>query len=125
MDGRERFLTAINNEKPDRLPCQVHSWMGFYLSEYLGGIDSYAAYERFGMDPVIYTGAIPKYNEADFANWRYTRKDLGLDADGNHLYEDTIETPGGTLRSCYATNPITGWNTEHLIKNEADFELWN
>ena len=27
MTGRERFLTAIANKKPDRLPVQVHSWM--------------------------------------------------------------------------------------------------
>jgi len=23
MNGRERFLAAINNQKPDRMPCQV------------------------------------------------------------------------------------------------------
>ena len=40
MTGRERFLIAINNEKPDRLPCQVHSWMQYYLNTYLDGIDN-------------------------------------------------------------------------------------
>jgi len=29
MDSRERLLTAIHNHKPDRLPCQVHSWMQY------------------------------------------------------------------------------------------------
>ena len=31
MTGRERFLAAIHNQKPDRLPCQVHGWMWYYL----------------------------------------------------------------------------------------------
>jgi len=37
MTGRERFLLAINNKKPDRLPCQVHNWMPYYLNRYLNG----------------------------------------------------------------------------------------
>lgn len=54
MNGRERFLTALRNGKPDRLPCQVHSWMRYYLDTYLHGMDQFEAYEYFGMDPVIY-----------------------------------------------------------------------
>ena len=40
MTGRERFLTALKNGKPDRLPCQVHSWMVYYLHTYLKGMDA-------------------------------------------------------------------------------------
>lgn len=54
MTSRERLLTAINNQKADRLPCQVHSWMQYYLNTYLHGIDQYEAYEYFDMDAVIY-----------------------------------------------------------------------
>ena len=52
MDGRERFLTVLSNQKPDRMPVQVHGWMSFYLQHYLDGADQYAAYEG-GHDPVI------------------------------------------------------------------------
>lgn len=41
MTGRERFLTALHNQKPDRLPFQVHSWMRYYLNTYLNGMDQY------------------------------------------------------------------------------------
>lgn len=54
MTGRERFLTALHNGKPDRLPCQVHNWMEYYLKTYLKGMDAFQAYEYVGMDPVIY-----------------------------------------------------------------------
>ncbi|MBN1350563.1 hypothetical protein JXJ21_14195 [candidate division KSB1 bacterium] len=124
MTARERFLTALNNEKPDRLPCQVHSWMSYYLNSYLGGIDQYAAYERFGMDMVIYQS--PKYNYSDrtLANWRTSRKTLTDDGKGNSTWITTTETPRGRLTSRSESNPFTTWDTEHLIKSEADFELW-
>jgi len=124
MTGRERFLTALANEKPDRLPCQVHSWMDYYLRTYLGGIDQYAAYERFGMDPVIYTGPRFIFDDKDLANWRVERRDLGLDPDGNRLWAEVIETPAGKLTTRGAANEFTCWTTEYLIKSERDFEIW-
>ena len=54
MTSRERMLTALDNGRPDRLPCQVHGWMPYYLQHYLGGMDAWQAYERFGMDFAIY-----------------------------------------------------------------------
>ena len=41
LTGRERFLLAISNQQPDRLPCQVHSWMRYYRNTYLGGVDQF------------------------------------------------------------------------------------
>lgn len=69
MTGRERFLTAISNGKPDRLPCQVHSWMQYYLDTYLHGMDQYQAYEYFDMDPVIYVS--PRFIYASCPNGGY------------------------------------------------------
>lgn len=125
MDGRERFLTAIHNEKPDRLPCQVHSWMGSYLKTFLAGCDQYAAYERFGMDPVIYAGPGYEFDPADLANWREEQCYLGMDTSGNHRHVVTITTPGGTLTRVWEANQFTGWDTEHLIKTPRDFEIWD
>ena len=53
MTPREGLLLAIHNKKPRRLPCQVHSWMQYYLDTYLNGMDQFAAYEYFDMDMVI------------------------------------------------------------------------
>ena len=40
LTGRERFLLALANEKTDRLPCQVHDWMAYYLATYLSCLPS-------------------------------------------------------------------------------------
>jgi len=53
MTSRERLLTALNNGRPDHLPCQVHGWMDYYLRHDLGGMDWWQAYERFGMNYAI------------------------------------------------------------------------
>jgi hypothetical protein len=125
MTSRERMMIALENGRPDRLPCQVHGWMQYYLDHYLGGIDWYQAYEMFDMDYAIYGGPVYEYDEKDCANWHKDRIDLGTDDRGNHLWEETITTPSGTLHHKGANNVFTGWETELLIKTEADFEIWN
>jgi uroporphyrinogen-III decarboxylase len=62
MTSRERMLTALNNGRPDCLPCQVHGWMGYYLKNYLGGMDQWAAFEKFGMDFAIYVSPDYKFD---------------------------------------------------------------
>ncbi|MBQ8884764.1 MAG: hypothetical protein IJY62_00095 [Clostridia bacterium] len=123
MTGRERFLTALNNQKPDRLPCQVHCWMQYYLDTYLNGMDQFEAYEYFGMDPVIYVSPIPIFDEKDLKNWRHTRKILSV-KDGETSFLDLYETPEGTLSVKGAYNRFTTWDTEVMIKTEKDFELF-
>ncbi len=125
MKGRERFLTAIANEKPDYLPCTVHGWMGYYLSHYLGGIDQYQAYERFGMDPIIYTGPSYTYNPSDLSDWQVEYKGTGTGPNGESLWVQNITTPSGVLTCRGANNEFTGWTTEYLIKTERDFDIWS
>ena len=125
MNGRERFLTTIKNQKADRLPCQVHNWMRYYLNTYLGGMDAYQAYDYFGMDPVIYRGPDYIYNARDMENWVEKRIDLGTDSDGNRYWQKTITTPDGVLTEKHASNQYTGWLTEFLIKTKEDFEIYN
>lgn len=124
MNGRERFLTAISNQKPDRLPCQVHSWMQYYLDTYLKGKDQFEAYDYFGMDPVIYAGPGFEYDPKDLANWEVKRRDLGVLPDGYHHWEEEIITPKGSLFHKGAFNKFTGWENEHLIKTPDDFDIW-
>lgn len=124
MTGRERFLTALNNQKPDRLPVQVHSWMQYYLNKKLNGADQFEAYNYFGMDPVIYMDPTMIFDNKDFENWQVVDRDLGVLHDGYHHYEQDIITPAGKLSRKWASNEFTWWLTEHIIKSEDDFEIW-
>jgi len=99
--------------------------MGYYLQRYLGGIDQYEAFERFGLDTAIYVSPRYTFKPEDLANWRVERKNLPITADGNHPWEERIITPKGELFHKGARNEITGWQTEYLIKNERDFALWD
>ncbi|MGN0993579.1 MAG: uroporphyrinogen decarboxylase family protein, partial [Butyricicoccus sp.] len=125
MNGRERFLTALHNEKPDRLPCQVHSWMDYYRKTYLSGRDQFEAYEYFGMDPVIYLSPKPVYEKDAFRNWKVERTDLGVDSSGNRAWRETVTTPEGRLVTEYAANQYTEWVTRFPIQSPEDFEIWD
>jgi len=125
MTSRERMMIALSNGRPDRLPCQVHGWMDYYLKNYLGGIDEWAAFEKFGLDFAIYRSPTYRYAAADCANWREEARILGVNKDGDTCWERTIHTPNGELHCAGAYSAITGWTTEPLIKNERDFALWD
>lgn len=125
MKGRERFLTALNNERPDRLPCQMHHWMTYYLNTYLHGMSDLEAYRYLGMDPVLYRGPDFIYNPSDLSKWEEKFIDLGVDQHGVHHWEKTIITPKGQLHTAGSWDVFTSWVTEMPIKNEGDFELWN
>ena len=125
MTSRERMLTALGNGRPDRLPCQVHGWMDYYLKTYLGGADWYEANRRFGFDYAIYVNPDYRYDPAALENWQVKTVDLGVDADGNHSREEFITTPGGTLHRTVSSYAFTTWDMEPLLKTVADFELWN
>lgn len=119
------MLTALGNGRPDRLPCQVHGWMGYYLRQYLGGADWYQANEKFGIDGAVYVSPRYSYNERDQANWQTDRRHEAADRDGVERWQATTTTPEGTLHHAGASNQFTGWQTEYLIKNEQDFGLWD
>ena len=107
MTGRERYLTVLNNQKPDRMPCQVHSWMEYYLKTYLGGMDQYEAYDYFGMDPVIYVGPDYIYNDKDLSNWEVKHVQAPEDNRGNNHWVKTITTPAGVLTQKGSYNKFT------------------
>jgi uroporphyrinogen decarboxylase len=125
MNSRERMMIALDNGRPDRLPCQVHGWTDYYLNHYLDGMDWFEAYAKFDMDYAIYVNPEYIYDDSDLAKWQRDQVDLGKDKDGNHRWKGTITTPKGTLHHAGAYSEITGWETEVLIKNEQDFAIWN
>ena len=124
MTGRERFLAALNNEKPDRLCCQVHGWQQCYLETTLNLKDQYEAYDYFGMDPVIYVGPTYIFDDSDLNNWQvnYTKSPC---VDDRFQWQKTIETPQGILTQKGESDRFTEWTTKYLITDEKDFELWN
>ena len=121
MTSRERMLTALNNGRPDRLPCQVHGWMEYYLRTYLNNMDWFQAYEKFDMDYAIYASPAYIYDEKDLANWQADRK---VD-EVNRCWEETITTPEGTLHHSGAWNDYTPWELTEPIKTQKDFEIWD
>ena len=118
------MLTALANGRPDRLPCQVHGWMQYYLDRYLGGADWYQANEMLGLDQAIYISPHYRYGDSDLANWRIRDIALGRDEDGDEHWEEFITTPRGTLHHAGERNVFTAWEVGPLIKTEADFEIW-
>src|ERR1035438_8591574 len=104
MTSRERMLTALSNGRPDRLPCQVHGWMDYYLNHYLDGMDWWQACERFGLDFAIYVEPEYEYSDEDRDNWRVEHKELGVDGAGNARWAETITTPKGELHQAGAIN---------------------
>lgn len=125
MTGRDRFLTALHNEKPDRLPCQVHGWMEYYRNKYLSGRDQFDAYAYFGMDPVIYLNPKPIYASDAYRDWKLERVELGFDKSGNQAWRETVTTPEGQLVTEFAKNQFTEWATRLPIQTMSDFEIWD
>ena len=123
MTGKERYLIALKNGKPDRLPCQVHNWIPYWLNTYLGGRDQYEAYEYFGMDPVIYVDPLYIYDEKDLAKWEEKVSYRPL-PNGEHHWDTVITTPEGVLTEVSEGNQYTSWRTKHMIQSHEDFELW-
>ena len=125
MTGSERILTALHNGRPDRLPCQVHGWMQYYLDHYLGGADWWQAYERFpGLDWAMYVSPGYTYDERALADWHVEHTDLGVDERGVRHWRQRIVTPGGELFQAGGADEITAWQTEYLVKSVRDFDLW-
>lgn len=125
MTSRERMLTALDNGKPDRLPCQVHDWMPYYLKNYLDGMDRWEAFERFGMDYAIYISPKYSYAEKSLSNWLVKETDLGIDESGNRRVAVEIMTPKGKLQKRVTHTDVTSYDSEYLLKNMKDFEIWN
>src|SRR3989339_2120465 len=53
MNSKQRMMTAIDRQKPDRLPVTIHQWQQWHLDEYLGGCDALEAFQRTGLDAAI------------------------------------------------------------------------
>lgn len=130
MTPKERMLTALNREVPDRLPVTVHQWQGYHLKTYLGGIDAQAAFAQFGMDAAIqYFEAMGQFwlpDQPAAANlspdW-VDESEESVNLAGNRVVRHRVTTPGGTLTYGTEGNAMTTWITEFMVKRPEDTEL--
>lgn len=119
MTSRERMLSALMREKPDRVPATVHQWQPYHLSAYLGGISDIEAFRRFGLDASIARfPLVPESHE----DWR--EEVVELDAPkGERQFRVTVTTPDGQLDYELGRNEITQWITRHMLRRPEDLEL--
>jgi len=130
MTSKERLLTALNRQKPDRLPVTIHQWQGYHLEKYMGGVSDLEACKQVGFDPQIqYFEEMAQFwlVDADFSKlntntWKDIPEVISSDPD-NRIVHHTIETPGGTLTYKTAGDRKTTWISEYLIKHDEDIYL--
>ena len=130
MNSKERLLTALRGEKPDRLPATVHQWQGYHLDKYLNGISDLEAFQEVGLDAQIqYFEEMAQFwlVDADFArlnkpSWR-DEPEIINNNPSNRVVHHRIFTPGGELTFKTAGNRKTTWITEYLIKREDDIGI--
>lgn len=141
MNSRERFLTALALEKPDRLPVTTHHVMPWFLENVMDSMNDQEFFDYFDLDPVRWVwGGKPDNNEQAYFHraenaakgedrlylctdeWRYTRTELPGSQYKTFRY-DCI-TPGKTLSMVIQSNEHTEWVAEPLFKEKADFEYY-
>lgn len=140
MTSKERFLTALDGKKPDRLPVTTHHVMPSFLSGSFGGKDKEEFFSYFGLDPITWEMAYtfdpdkneyydPVHTELGFLearrissdNWRFKIDDLsGYDYPTQRF---SIITPKGILSMVLQSDIHCTWVAEHLIKEKKDIDI--
>ena len=114
MNSKERLLSALNKEKPDRLPATVHQWQGYHLDEYMGGMSDLAAFKTTGLDAQIqYFEEMAQfwlvdadYSKLNTPTWRDEATVISSDPD-SRINHHVITTPEGALTYKTAGNTKT------------------
>jgi hypothetical protein len=140
MNSKQRFLAAINREKPDRLPVTTHHLMPSFLDKYMHGADEMDFFNTFGMDPVRWIVAHrpdpergeyydPEQGPPGFLearrictdNWRIRVEEL--DGYGTGIQKFSIITPDKTLSMILQSDVHSTWVKEYLIKDKHDIDV--
>jgi len=140
MNSRERLLTAINREIPDRLPVTSHFVMPYFLNNYMGGISENEFWDATGMDPILWTiSHIPDPSKGEYFdpsqkeiaflesrrissdNWRI--ESFPIDDPDNNITRYNFITPDRTLTMVLSANDTTAWVVEPLIKEKNDIDI--
>ena len=124
MTSRERFLITLSNGRADRMPCQVHGWMDYYLRNFAKTDDWIEANKKYGFDNAIYVSPEYEFSENDLKNFRSENEYIFEDG-YKSSWRETIHTPDGDITCIHETNEFTHWVTEPLIKSYDDFKIWS
>ena len=140
MKSKQRLMSAINRQIPDRLPVTTHHIMPYFLNKYMKGMDNDHFFAETGLDPIIWITPympdekkgqfrIDSSNEPDIFSirkifsekWRIEEQALE-----DPKYKTTrflVHTPKGTLTTILQANEYTVWVLEPMIKEKKDIEL--
>jgi uroporphyrinogen decarboxylase len=76
MSPKQRLITTLERNVPDRLPVTTHHIMPYFLNKYMDGITNDQFFDYFKMDPVHWTNPIKEYSDLGrinpFTNKGYT-----------------------------------------------------
>ena len=139
MTSRQRFLTALQGGKPDRLPVTTH-WVTGYFLQQVAHLEEQAFYDDFGLDPILYLAP----HKPDPSKGQYLDPDQGdvgflesrrIVTDSWRIHTEpvaggdyptarwSIVTPKGTLTMVLASDAYSSWVMEPLIKEKGDIDL--
>ncbi|MBD3224542.1 MAG: hypothetical protein GF313_07420 [Caldithrix sp.] len=140
MTAKERFIKALQREKPDRLPVTTHHVQPSFLKKYMNGMDEQAFFDRFGLDPILWL--VPhkpdEHNGCYFDptqttrgfleiprichdNWRITTETLHHSKYATQRFN--FITPDKTLSMILQSDQNTTWVSERMVKEKSDIEL--
>lgn len=139
LTSKQRMLTAIRGEVPDRLPVTTHHLMKSFLDNYMDGIAGQDFFDHFGMDAIrwilplrtvpgeshVHSGTLaPDWQMPDYVTndeWQVAIEDIH---GGEYTTKRfTITTPGGALSMILQGNEHTIWVKDHLIGSKSDIDL--
>jgi len=140
MTPRQRMLTTIAGQTPDRLPVTTHHVMPYFLRRHMGGISTRQFFDRFGLDAIVW--AVPHRHDPDkdeypdpnqdrvgflesqrvsTDQWRIETEEVSAHPDPTTRYR--FVTPKGTLTTVLQSDEHTTWVVERLIKDKRDIDL--
>ncbi len=140
MTSKQRLLTALEKQKPDRLPVTTHHVMPYFLDTYMGGMSSDEFFDYFKMDAISWVIPVlpdesrgeyfePGQDEPGFLQskrivsdrWRMVRE--AIPHKEFKTVRHTIVTPKGNLSCVIQRNSYTEWVAEYLLKEKRDIDL--
>lgn len=140
MDSKSRFILALENKIPDRLPVTTHHLMPTFLRDTMEGMNEQEFFEHFGLDAINWvnehtfspgTGEFfdPQHTKPGFLearriisdNWRVEITDIPHPKYKTQRF--SIITPVKTLSMVLQSDAYTTWVTEKLIKEKSDIEV--
>ncbi|MGD9344598.1 MAG: uroporphyrinogen decarboxylase family protein [Candidatus Aminicenantes bacterium] len=140
MKGKERLLTALKRQTPDRLPVTTHHVMPYFLDHTMGGISVQEFFDHFGLDPILWVFAHRADNSrGDYFDIDTDRHALGAPfiCSENWIVEREVHsdrkyrsvrfhcrTPSKTLSMALKSDDKTTWVTERLIKEKSDVDVF-